>query len=565
MTKRYKLLFFVLLVSISRVGFAQQTKPTDAPKAASISTVPALPFKLSNEVKKAMDMVDSNQIRADVTYLADDKLLGRAPGTPGYQMAVDYVVGRLKGLGVKPAGENGTWVQTVKFRKSLSSDGLMTIGGATAELKKGTDYSISSNPSKASVKVTAPLVFVGYGDSEPKLGYDDYAGVDVKGKIVVVVSGVPDKFSSSVAAHTRNRTTIMKAASDHGAIGVLVASVDTGGAARGGRGGGGGARPVNNIVDENGKTVVSSVQYGNIDVNGTLGAQLFNTLAQKVGKNIKTILSQLKAGTPNSFDLNITVNVSYTSTYQDMISYNVVGMVEGTDPKLKKEYVVHSAHLDHLGVGRPVQGDSIYNGAHDNAVGTASVLAIANIYKNIKVKPKRSIIFILMTGEELGDMGSSYFAKHPTVPAGSMVADVNTDMPTIIAPLLSVTALGAEHSSLATQVAEAAGYLGLGVEDDPEPAQARFTRSDQYSFVVNGIPALHIKYGAKTADGKNNLNDFVAVWRAKYYHKPQDDINGIFDFRAGKTYAELNFLIGYLVAQDPNRPTWNKGDIFETN
>ena len=565
MTKRYKLLFFVLLVSISRVGFAQQTKPTDAPKAASISTVPALPFKLSNEVKKAMDMVDSNQIRADVTYLADDKLLGRAPGTPGYQMAVDYVVGRLKGLGVKPAGENGTWVQTVKFRKSLSSDGLMTIGGATAELKKGTDYSISSNPSKASVKVTAPLVFVGYGDSEPKLGYDDYAGVDVKGKIVVVVSGVPDKFSSSVAAHTRNRTTIMKAASDHGAIGVLVASVDTGGAARGGRGGGGGARPVNNIVDENGKTVVSSVQYGNIDVNGTLGAQLFNTLAQKVGKNIKTILSQLKAGTPNSFDLNTTVNVSYTSTYQDMISYNVVGMVEGTDPKLKKEYVVHSAHLDHLGVGRPVQGDSIYNGAHDNAVGTASVLAIANIYKNIKVKPKRSIIFILMTGEELGDMGSSYFAKHPTVPAGSMVADVNTDMPTIIAPLLSVTALGAEHSSLATQVAEAAGYLGLGVEDDPEPAQARFTRSDQYSFVVNGIPALHIKYGAKTADGKNNLNDFVAVWRAKYYHKPQDDINGIFDFRAGKTYAELNFLIGYLVAQDPNRPTWNKGDIFETN
>jgi Zn-dependent M28 family amino/carboxypeptidase len=564
MTKLYKLLLPILFVAISFIGYAQQVKTTDAPK----TNMPpmALPqLKLSKEVTKAMDMVDSNQIRADVTYLADDKLLGRAPGTPGYQMAVDYVTQRLKSLGVKPAGENGTWVQTVKFRKSFSSDGLMAIDGG-AELKKGTDYTISSNPSKASVNAKAGLVFVGYGASEPKLGYDDYAGVDVKGKIVVVVSGAPDKFSSSVSAHTRNRTQIMKAASEHGAIGVLVASVDTGGAARGGRGGGGGApRGVNNIVDETGKTVVSSVQYGNIDINGTLGAQIFNTLAQKAGKNIKTILPQLKAGTPNSFDLNTTVNVSYTSTYQDMISYNVVGTIEGTDPKLKKEYVVHSAHLDHLGVGRPVQGDSIYNGAHDNAVGTASVLAIANIYKNIKVKPKRSIIFILMTGEELGDMGSSYFAKHPTVPPGSMVADVNTDMPTIIAPLLSVTALGAEHSSLATQVAQAAGYLGLGVEDDPEPAQARFTRSDQYSFVVNGIPALHIKYGAKTADGKNNLNDFVAVWRAKYYHKPQDDINGIFDFRAGKTYAELNFLIGYLVAQDPNRPTWNKGDIFETN
>jgi Zn-dependent M28 family amino/carboxypeptidase len=143
-----------------------------------------------------------------------------------------------------------------------------------------------------------------------------------------------------------------------------------------------------------------------------------------------------------------------------------------------------------------------------------------------------------------------------------MVADVNTDMPTIIAPLLSITALGAEHSSLAKQVGEAADYLGISVEPDPEPKQVRFTRSDQYSFVVQGIPALHVKYGNKTADGKNNLADIVAPWRAKYYHKPQDDINGIFDFGAGRKYAQLNFLIGYLVAQDTAKPTWNEGDIF---
>jgi hypothetical protein len=547
MIKLYKLFFAILFIAITQTTFAQQ-------------------IKVSAEVKAAMDKVSADQIKADITYLADDKLLGRAPGTPGYQMAVDYVVGRLKSLDVKPAGENGTWVQTVKFRKAFSSDGLMAIDGSGTELKKGTDYTISPNPAKAKVDVNAQLVFVGYGASEPKLGYDDYAGVDVKGKIVVVVAGAPDKFSSSVAAHTRNAAAILKAASDHGAIGVLVASADT--VARGGgrgAGGGGAPRGVNNIVDEKGNVVVSRTQYGSINVYGTLGGKLFYSLAQKVGKDIKSIVSQLKAGTPNSFALNTGVKISYTSTYQDMISYNVIGTIEGTDPKLKKEYVVHSAHLDHLGVGRAIEGDSIYNGAHDNASGVASVLAIANVYKEIKVKPKRSIIFILMTGEELGDMGSSYFAKHPTVPVGSMVADVNTDMPTIIAPLLSVTALGAEHSSLATQVAEAAGYLGLGVEDDPEPGQARFTRSDQYSFVVNGIPALHIKYGSKTADGKNNMNDLVAPWRAKYYHKPQDDINGIFDFNAGKVYAELNFLIGYLVAQDPARPTWNKGDIFAEN
>ena len=560
MIKNAKLLVLPALVSLALSGFAQ----SDAPKTNIPAKLPAL--KLPADVKAAMNAVDSAQIKADIAYLADDKLQGRAPGTPGYQMAVDYVTQRLKDIGVKPAGEKGTWIQTVKFRKSFSTDGLMTVAGGP-ELKKGTDYTINSNPAKAAVNATAGLVFVGYGASQPKLGYDDYAGVNVKGKIVVVIAGVPDQFSSSVAAHTRNRTTIMKAASDHGAIGVLVASIDTA-TRRGGRGGGGfggGApRGVNNIVDENGKTVVSSIQYGNIDVNGTLGAQAFLTMAQKVGKDMAAIAPQLKAGHPNSFDLNTTVNVSYTSTYQDMISYNVIGTIEGTDPKLKKEYVVHSAHLDHLGIGRPVQGDSIYNGAHDNASGCASVLAIAKEYKSLKVKPKRSILFVLMTGEELGDMGSSYYAKHPTVPVGSMVADVNTDMPAIIAPLLSVTALGAEHSSLANQVAEAATYLNLGVEDDPEPKEARFTRSDQYSFVVNGIPALHIKYGNKTADGKNNLAEFVQTWRAKYYHKPQDDINGIFDFTAGRVYSQLNFLIGYLVAQDPKRPTWNKGDIFET-
>ncbi|MDB5111398.1 MAG: peptidase [Mucilaginibacter sp.] len=540
MIKFYKQLFIVSLVLVAQLGFSQ--------------------VKLSPEVKQAMDKVSADQIKADITYLADDKLKGRAPGTEGYQMAVDYVVSRLKNLDVKPAGENNTWIQTVKFRRAFSNDAVMTIDSSTMELKPGTDYSFSPNPVKAKVNVSAPLVFAGYGASEPKLGYDDYAGLDVKGKIVVIISGSPGIFSSSVAAHTRNAAAILKAASDHGAIGVIVGATDSVQ-----RRGSGGSRGVYSIVDDKGNVVVSRTYYGNINVYGTIGYGLFNSLLQKAGKDLQALLPQLKAGKPQSFPLNTSVKVSYTSTYQNVISYNVIGKVAGTDPKLKNEYVVHSAHLDHLGIGRPVEGDSIYNGAHDNASGVASVLAIANIYKNIKVKPKRSILFVLMTGEELGDMGSSYFAKHPTVPVHSMVADVNTDMPTIIAPLLSVTALGAEHSSLAKQVEEAAGYLGLGVEDDPEPVQARFTRSDQYSFVVNGIPALHIKYGSKTADGKNNMNELVAPWRAKYYHKPQDDINGIFDFNAGKTYSELNFLIGYLVAQDPARPTWNVGDIFAEN
>jgi hypothetical protein len=536
----YKTAAIIALVVTGKVSFAQE-------------------IKISTEVKNAMDQVSAERIKADITYLADDKLKGRAPCTEGYQMAVDYVVGQLKALNVKPAGENGTWLQTVRFKKAFSNDAVLTVDG-DGELKRGTDYAISPNPVMPKVALSAPLIFAGYGASEPKLGYDDYAGIDVKGKIVVIVRGAPDKFSSSVSAHTMNAAAILNVAADHGAVGVLIGVIDST-TRRIGFGNGG----AYNIVDEEGKVVVSRTYYEHINVFGTLGYGFFNALIKKAGKDMSTVLSQLKNGNPNSFALNATANVAFTSTYQDMISYNVIGKIEGTDPKLKNTYVVHSAHLDHLGIGRPVQGDSIYNGAHDNASGVASVLAIAKIYHDIKAKPKRSILVVLMTGEELGDMGSGYFAKHPTVPVNSMVADVNTDMPTIIAPLLSITALGAEHSSLAKQVAQAAAYLNLGVEDDPEPKQARFTRSDQYSFVLSGIPALHVKYGSKTADGKNNMNELVAPWRAKYYHKPQDDINGIFDFEAGKKYAQLNFLIGYLIAQDPQRPTWNAGDIFAVN
>jgi len=538
MNKVCKLLVLVSFISLTHSGFAQQ-------------------IKLSKEVEKSLNKVDTNQIKGDITYLADDKLKGRAPGTEGYQMAVDYVVGQLKSLNVKPAGENGGWTQEVKLRRAFSNDAVLSLTGA-GPLKRGTDYVVNPNPAVPKISLNAPLVFAGYGISVPSLGYDDYAGLDVKGKIVVIVRGSPDNFSSSVSAHTMNSTEILKVAADHGAVGVIVGATDSTSTRLQNFN-----RGVISVLDKNNVVTVSRSYYSSqVSLYGNFSYALFNSLIHGAGKSIPSILAQLKSGHPNSFPLNTSADVSYTSTYQDIISYNVIGKIEGSDPELKNEYVVHSAHLDHLGISTPVQGDSIYNGAHDNASGVASVLSIAKIYKDIKVKPKRSILVVLVTGEELGDLGSGYFAKHPTVPVGSMVADVNTDMPTIIAPLLSITALGAEHSSLAKQVDEAAGYLGISVEPDPEPKQARFTRSDQYSFVVQGIPALHVKYGNKTADGKNNLADFVAPWRAKYYHKPQDDINGIFDFGAGRKYAQLNFLIGYLVAKDDARPTWNEGDIF---
>lgn len=514
--------------------------------------------KISNDVKQALDVVQPDEIKADIKYLADDKLKGRMPGTEGYQMAVDYVVSRLKSLDVKPAGENNGWTQTVRLRKAtIVNNASLSLTNSTDTLAVGKNISILPNPQFADISVEGSLAFAGYGISEPKLGYDDYAGIDVKGKIVVIVRGSPDQFSSSVSAHVMSITTILKAAAQHGAIGVIIGSTDSTARLLGG------SRPFYSVLDAGGNVTLSPIYYSSqVKLLATINYKLSRSLLQQSGKNLQDILPQIKAGKPQSFDLKAGIKTGYHSSYKDIISYNIIGKIIGSDPVLKDEYIVHSAHLDHLGIGTPVQGDSIYNGAHDNASGVASLLGIAKVYAHMKVKPKRSILVVMVTGEEMGDLGSGYFASHPTVPVKNIVADVNTDMPTIIAPLLSITALGAEHSSLSKQVDEAAAYLGISVEPDPEPKQARFTRSDQYSFVVNGIPALHVKYGNKTADGKNNLSEIVAPWRAKYYHKPQDDINGIFDFEAGKRYAQLNFLIGYLIAQDTNRPTWNAGDIF---
>ena len=527
--------------------------------------------RISQEVASALKLASADQIKADITYLADDKLLGRKPGMPGYKMAVDYVVEELKKNGVKPAGDNGTWLQTILLRSALIEPGFsasLYSGSGNEDLVADQGITLNPNPAATSSSVDAGLVFVGYGITAPAKNHDDYKGLNVKGKIVLIVRGAPSSFSSNETSASRDKA--QQNAIDHGAIGVISCTVvervvnpnataNRPAAARVFS-----ARPSTALLTPKGELVIStSFVSAKLKIAGTLAFATINKLMEAEGKTLATVVENLKNGENQSFATKFKMKAAYSTKHTDLITYNVVGKIEGSDPKLKNEFVIHSAHLDHLGVGRAIEGDSIYNGAHDNASGVASLLQITKVYTGLQHKPKRSIIVLMVTGEEMGELGSAYFASHPTVPISQLVADVNTDMPTIIAPLLSVAALGAEHSTLINPVNEASAYLGLTVEPDPEPKENRFVRSDQYSFIKEGIPALHIKYGTHTPDGKNNLNDFVAVWRAKYYHKPQDDINGIFDFEAGKKYAQLNFLIGYLIANDAERPTYNPGDIFE--
>ncbi|MGY3088145.1 hypothetical protein ACVWYF_001178 [Hymenobacter sp. UYAg731] len=520
------------------------------------------PLTVPKPVAAALEQVKPADIKAHIAYLADDRLLGRKAGTPGYQMAVDYVTQQLKALGVQPAGEGGTFIQKVRLRRAFLQPGATFAArdaqGAALPLMAGQDYVVYPSPELPATRVQdAPLAFAGFGISAPELGYDDYAGLDVKGKVVMIVRGAPRTFASTVASASQDLAGLLKAVINHGAVGLLLASAHAG------------ALPdlkagTYSVLGADGKVAVSRTFAAGSrqQFYGAVSAATLQRLLQASGLDTTSVFASIKSGKPASAGLKTTISASAQSTYQDIESYNVVGKLVGSDAKLRDEYVVHSAHLDHLGVAAPVLGDSIYNGAHDNASGVACVLEIARIYSRLKDKPKRSMLFVFMTGEELGLLGSSAFAASPTVPKANIVADINMDMPTLIAPLLSVVALGAPHSTLIEPVKRACAYMAIDLEQDPEPEQNRFIRSDQYSFVTAGIPALHLKYGNKTADGRNNLSEDVQKWRAVTYHKPQDDINGRFDFEAGRKYVQLCFLIGYQVAQDSARPQWNKGDFF---
>jgi hypothetical protein len=377
----------------------------------------------------------------------------------------------------------------------------------------------------------------------------------------VILQKSPDNVPANVKLHLRYPSTYQDYALKHGAVGVLLCNYENNTAR---------FKVGANLSIQGGSTVAikpdgkltPSANYmgGNIQVAGSITVDVLKDLMKANGLNLEEIWKGLEKGNYVSQNLKTTASGIYESVYSDIESYNVIGKIEGTDKKLNKEYVIHSAHLDHLGVGKAIEGDSIYNGAHDNASGVAAALEIARTYSQLPVKPKRSILFLMCTAEEMGLLGSAYFANNPTVPKKDIVVDVNTDMPTFLAQLESIAPLGAEHSTLDDITKKAANLLNLSIESDPEPTEGRFVRSDQYSFVKAGIPALHVKFGH--INSNKNLAEDVKKWRAAHYHRPSDQIENGFVWSASRKYAQVNFLISYMAAQDKKRVAWKKDDFF---
>lgn len=501
-------------------------------------------------------------VRAHVGFLADDLLEGRATGSRGYDIAARFVAAQLESYGIQPAGQDGGWLQPVMFvqgtRVIPQGRVALTRDGETTELEPAKDFVPGVNYFTAEAEVSAPLVFVGFGIHAPKYGYDDFGDIDLTGKIAVVLWDSPPTLASSIRAHfSRERT---REIARRGAVGMI--SLPTPKSE---------ARspfeksvlqavlPRRRLVDDAGQPVEA---FPEIRASASLSLATAELIFAGGPKTLEQVWADAEAGVPQSFELPGTMTLVNRTALGKSESANVVGLLPGADPVLKGEYVVFSAHLDHLGRGATVNGDNIYNGALDNASGIAVMLETARLLASATERPRRSILFVAVTGEENGLLGSERFAKSPTVPREGLVANVNMDMPVLLYPAAGFTAFGAEHSTLGEVARRALEAEGLEMVPDQTPDEVIFVRSDQYSFVREGIPALYVDDGKRSSDPNIDPEQIFREHMRLDYHMPSDDMRLPIHWESMAALARVNARIGLGIANDPERPSWLPGDFF---
>jgi Zn-dependent M28 family amino/carboxypeptidase len=491
-----------------------------------------------------------------IQVLADDNMEGRDTGSDGLRRAEAYIVEQLKINGLAPAGNDGFY-QPVKFesREILEKDSSAALvrDGKSEPLTLGEDVYFGTRADLAP-EVQAPLVFIGYGLRIPEQNYDDLAGLELKGKVVVIFAGSTAETPAALSAHYQSAGERWKSLRAAGVIGVISipnpASMDV---------------PWSRMTANR---THPSMALADPRFDETEGLKLSLTVnpasAEKFfagsGHSFAEIAALGKDRKPlPRFPLMVSIQAKAKIEKTTVESANVIAKLPGSDATLKNEYVVLSAHVDHLGIGAPINGDKIYNGAMDNASGDAVLLDEAASLKKSGEKLKRSLLFAFVTGEEKGLLGSRYFAGNPTVPANSMVADINIDMFLPLFPLKILTVYGLQESDLGDLVTKVANDRGIRIQSDPEPLRNVFIRSDQYSFIRVGIPSLTMKVGFDKGTPEEQM---VKDWRTNRYHAPSDDLNQPVDLSAAVGYEEIMRGLMIAVANDPQRPQWKQDSFF---
>ena len=530
------LLIAILLVTTTAFGWSQ-------------SAAPATTSTLSATERQLVDKISIASIKEIVNALAADDMQGRGTGQPGGDKAAAYIADRFAKLGLKPLGEKNPYLQPIKFRETqFLPQTALTVG--TEKLKLGSDFFVSP-PYTGDENINAKLVFVAYGVEFPFLKRKDFAGVDLRGKIAVIHDGPPPEITKDQWKKARAQLTVIQSLIARGAAAIVIIGQSTETLTF--------AEIADYLtrrqVEPDSDMVLPDFLPPFLSVSNSAAEKLFASS----GVTLAEALARAKRDDFTPMDLNQSATITVKLKKGQGVGSNVVGLLEGSDPKLKSEALVYSAHYDAYGLS---VDNRIYHGAADNALGVAEMLVIAEVMARAETKPRRSIIFLAVTGEEYGGYGSDYWVKNPTWQIKQVAADLNLDgMGTeVYGPVKVLVGYGAEHSSLGALLSEVAAASGLRVIPDPMPEEKSFYRSDHYFFVKKGVPGIMI-LGAP--DGSvESWTERLRKWEKTDYHQPTDVVRPDWDWGGPRTVAGVMLLMGLRAANSESMPAWLPSSVF---
>ncbi len=533
-----------------------------AATVAAISSGYALSFAAPSAPEPVPAAVE-RAVRAHTTFLADDLLEGRGTGTRGHALAAQYVAAQFQRLGLKPAGDDGSYLQRVRFAAAndVLEAGTLAIHGTTGapEFAPLNDVLVRTPAGQETASVRAPAVFVGFGVRAPELQHDDFGDVDLRGKIAVYYYGAPRTFPVNPRAYYSDGVNKARELVRRGAVGVVVirtprdeAQYPWGFVVAQFR------FPRMRLLDAEGKIVDG---FPELKATGALSLAASNRLLAAAGRDPVEIAAKADRGEPQHFDLGFAIGLTARATLQTTESMNVVGLLPGWDAALAAEPIVLTSHLDHIGIGAPVNGDAIYNGAMDNAIGVALMLATAEQLA-ARPAPPRPVLFAALTGEEKGLLGAEHLARVKVAGVQRFAANLNVDMALFPTAVRDLIPRGAEHSTLGETMARVAEKRGYTISPDPMPDEVIFVRSDQYPFVKSGVPAIYLDPGERAVDAGFDLAAATKAFLKTRYHQPSDDLAQPIHWASAAEFAGVMVEFTRTVAEAPTAPAWYAGDFF---
>ena len=553
-------LFVTLIVGLL---FAQAgNNPAESNPAKSTSTAP-LVAGLPPAAEQAMAAVDPEKIRAQVKFLASDLLEGRGTGARGGDIAAEYIATQFALYGLKPAGDNGTYMQKVPMVGIATQDdttfALVPDKGEPMNLRNRTDFVAMDETTNAHDDVDAPIVWMGYGIDAPEFNWNDYKGIDVKGKVLLMMVNQPPSddvkfFNGHTLTYYGRWTYKFEEAARMGAVGVILIHKTEMASY--------GWNVVRNSWSGE-RAYIRNDPAPKLKVASWIQLDVAQKLAQACGMKLDEMMAAAQKRGFKPFPLPAKLKANMISKVRPFDVNNVLAKLPGSDPKLKDEAIMYSAHYDHLGIVPGMAGDNIYNGAQDNATGCGILLEIARVFAAARQQPKRSVYFASVTAEEQGLRGSEFLGKHPPVPAKEISLDLNyDDVPPLGVPE-EVNVAGAERTTFYPTVESTAKDFGLKIVPDAQPGAGHYYRSDHFSFARAGVPAFSIDEGAKYQGhtrewGLDQAKEFVA----KRYHQPSDEYYPEMDFRGDAVMARFGVALGWLAADQPTLIGWKPGDEF---